>query len=281
MSYQANVFYVMLASPSDVVDELKIAREIILDWNVVHSYSKNIVLLPVNWEYSAYSSFGNRPQEILNKQILKNADLLVGIFWTRIGTPTGNAVSGTVEEIEEHVKSGKPTMLFFSNRQISPDKINDEQYRAVLRLKAEYQTKGLTYSFDSTDSFRTLFQRQLPLLINDNPEYFFGFEYPQDFGFVSEEKKTELSQEAKSLLIEGSLDPHGRIMFVRFNSGFDIQANNKKFNEDNSARTEAKWQNIFEELISNDLIQDVGYKGEIFRLTNNGYNLVDQLKTEI
>lgn len=271
----------MLASPSDVIEELKIAREIILEWNNVHSISKSIVLLPINWEYSSYSSFSDRPQEILNKQILKNADLLVGIFWTRLGTPTGKAISGTVEEIDEHIKSGKPTMLFFSNRQINPDKIEEEQYRAVLRLKAEYQKKGLTHSFDSSDYFRSQFQRQLPLLINDNPDYFLGFEYPLNSGFELQEKKTDLSPEAKSLLIEGSLDPHGRIMYVKFNAGFEIQANHKKFNEDNSARLEAKWSSVIEELTSNDLIQDVGYKGEIFKLTSKGYELADELKSDI
>jgi hypothetical protein len=31
---------------------------------------------------------GDEPQKIINKRILKDADLLVGIFWTRLGTPT-------------------------------------------------------------------------------------------------------------------------------------------------------------------------------------------------
>ena len=280
MSYKANVYNVMLASPSDVIEELKIAREVILEWNNVHSKSRSIVLLPINWEYNSYSSFGDRPQEILNKQILKNADLLIGIFWTRIGTPTGKAISGTVEEIEEHIKSDKPTMLYFSNREINPDKIDGDQYKAVISLKAEYQKKGLTYSFDSSDNFRAQFQRQLPLLINDNPNYFLGVEDSLYLGFESTEKEIDLSPEAKLLLVEGSLDPHGRIMNLRFQGGFEIQTNHKKLNEDNSPRLEAKWSSAIEELTSHDLIRDVGYKGEIFALTSKGYELADQIKSE-
>ena len=281
MSYKAIVYNVMLASPNDIIEEIKIARDVILEWNNVHSVSKNIVLQPINWEYNSYSSFGDRPQEILNQQILKNADLLVGIFWTRIGTPTGKAISGTVEEIEEHIKSGKPTMLYFSNRQINPGKIDEEQYKAVKNLKKEYQKIGLTHSFDSSDDFHSQFQRQLPLLIN-NMDYFSGFEEYILDSFTdteSNEKEINLSPEAKILLIEGSIDPHGQIMKLSYMGGFTIQANNRNLNDDNSSRTIAKLEAAFDELTSNDLIKEKGYKGEIFALTTKGYELADILKT--
>ena len=70
----------MLASPSDVNEERQVAREIILDWNNINSASRSIVLLPIGWEYNSVPTMGDRPQEIINRQVLKNADLLVGIF---------------------------------------------------------------------------------------------------------------------------------------------------------------------------------------------------------
>jgi len=283
MSYNVTVYNVMLASPSDVIEELNIAREVILEWNCVNSNSKNIVLLPINWEYNSYSSFGARPQEIINQQLLINADLLIGIFWTRIGTPTGKAISGTVEEIDEHIKSGKPTMLYFSDRKIEPHKIDNNQYKAVLDLKAEYQTKGLTHSFNSTDDFRSQFQRQLPLLINSKSDYFIGFE-GQSFNSImeyeSEEKAVELSQNAKLLLIECSIDPRGRIIRVSTTSGFIVQTNQRNLNQENSPRSKANWESVFEELINQELIRGVGFKGEVFELTSKGYELADRLKSE-
>ena len=57
---------------------------------------------------------GDEPQTIINKRILEDADFLVGIFWTRLGTPTASYASGAVEEIEEHLAAGKPAMLYFS-----------------------------------------------------------------------------------------------------------------------------------------------------------------------
>jgi hypothetical protein len=39
---------------------------------------------------------------------------LIGVFWTRVGTPTGIAESGTLEEIERVAAEGKLVMLYFS-----------------------------------------------------------------------------------------------------------------------------------------------------------------------
>jgi hypothetical protein len=85
--YQASVFSVMIASASDVQHERSIVREVIYEWNSIHSKSRKTVLQPVGWETDAHPSMEGRPQGILNKQILKDADLLVAMFWTRLGTP--------------------------------------------------------------------------------------------------------------------------------------------------------------------------------------------------
>src|SRR5690348_7434427 len=108
MSYPSTVFNVMIASPSDVAAERSITRDVLSEWNVVHSRTRQIVLLPLGWETHAAPEMGARPQAIINKQVLADADLLVGVFWTRIGTPTERHLSGSVEEIEEHVGAGKP-----------------------------------------------------------------------------------------------------------------------------------------------------------------------------
>ena len=45
MSYMATVLKVMLASPSDVSQEIQIARSVIQEWNVVHAEDRNVVLM--------------------------------------------------------------------------------------------------------------------------------------------------------------------------------------------------------------------------------------------
>src|SRR5271165_4568869 len=114
MSFAARVFRVLIASPSDVLDEREIAVQTIQGWNDLNSAERQLVLLPIRWETHTAPEYGRRPQEIINRQIVDHCDLLVGVFWTRVGSPTGKADSGTIEEIERVAGLGKPIMLYFS-----------------------------------------------------------------------------------------------------------------------------------------------------------------------
>lgn len=269
----------MLASPSDVDEERQIAREIILDWNNIHSSTRKIVLLPLSWDYNSIPTIGDRPQGIVNTQVLRNADILVGIFWTRIGTPTGNAISGTVEEIEEHVKLRKSTMLYFSNKLVIPSRIDHEQYNAVKNLKTEYQAKGLTEDFDSLSDFRLKFQRHLSMKLNEKEYQSITNEVPEsDPDFNPTETRHSLSYDAKILLKEASKDAAGEIVKVGFvGGGFTIQTNGQQLNKDYSPRTTAKWLAAMDELLNYDLITSAGYEAEIFHITDKGYRVADEL----
>ena len=111
--YSATVIEVAIASPGDVSKERRLAREVIHEWNHIHSKHRKIVLSAVGWETHSSPKMGERAQEVINKQVLRGADLLVGIFWTRLGTPTGESASGTVEDINEHVNANRPAMIYF------------------------------------------------------------------------------------------------------------------------------------------------------------------------
>ena len=131
MAFIATAIRVMLASPGDVRQERDIAKDVVYRWNDIHSVNKGVVLLPVGWETHTSPELAGRPQAIINERVLKHCDLLVGIFWTRLGTPTGEAESGTVEEIGRHVAEGKPAMLYFSSKPIMPSNIDIEQFEAL------------------------------------------------------------------------------------------------------------------------------------------------------
>ena len=100
MAYSANVYNVLIASPSDVAEERQLVRQDVYSWNELHSRDLNVVLLPVSWETHIAPQLGDRPQGIINKELVDISDALIGIFWTRLGSPTGVEASGTVEEIK-------------------------------------------------------------------------------------------------------------------------------------------------------------------------------------
>src|SRR5574341_1775334 len=135
MSFTSETYRVLIASPSDLAEERQAATEAINDWNAQHAVAESVVLLPVKWETHAMPQSGVRPQLAINHQLVQGCDILVGMFWTRIGAQTGVAESGTVEEIDQFVAAGKPALLYFSSRPIDPNRIDLKQHKKLKGFK--------------------------------------------------------------------------------------------------------------------------------------------------
>jgi len=161
------IFRILVASPSDCIQERKAIPEIIYSWNAANSLRNAAILEPVLWETHATPAMGDRPQAIINKQLVKQCDLLIGVFWTRLGTNTGVAESGTAEEIEEFRKDGKPVLLYFSSVPVIPDSIDQDQYKKLVAYKKDLQDQGIVFSYDSVAAFRELLQRHLASTVGD------------------------------------------------------------------------------------------------------------------
>jgi hypothetical protein len=161
MTYSATIYRVFIASPSDVVRERAVVSDVIHHWNTAHSADLESVLLPVKWETHASPRMGDRPQALINKQVVHESDILVGIFRTRLGTPTGEAESGTVEEIKEFRKKGKPVLLYFSSAPILPVNATSKQFTKLNRFKKECLREGLVSYYKSIGDLRDQLQRHL------------------------------------------------------------------------------------------------------------------------
>jgi len=278
MSYVAETFNVMIASPGDVASERTIVRDVIYEWNAFNSNTRKIVLLPIGWESHSSPEMGASPQAIINQQILGKCDLLIGVFWTRIGTPTDEYASGTVEELEKHIQSGKPAMLYFSSQPVAMDTVILDQAAAVKKFKTECQSRGLYESYDSLSDFRTKLYRHLQLKINEHPLFNNTENRVASEIVESHTSLPKLSGEARILLKEASLDPHGTIIHVDYMEGTDVQTNGKNLIAENSNRREvAKWEQAIVELATEGLIVGQGYKGEIYQVTNLGYQIADMI----
>jgi hypothetical protein len=125
------------------------------------------ILEPVLWETHARPELGARPQAIINKQIVKRCDVLVGAFWTRLGTHTGQAESGTAEEIDEFRAAGKPVLLYFSSAPVVLDSVDEEQYRRLREYRDKMKSEGVLFSYESIGEFRDLLLRHLTATITE------------------------------------------------------------------------------------------------------------------
>jgi hypothetical protein len=162
MSYSAVVYQVLLASPSDTTEEIKAITKTIHNWNAKNSRRLGVVLMPIKWETHSTPEMGTRPQEILNEQLVAPSDILIGVFWTRLGSDTGNSTSGTVEEIDNFISVGKPVLLYFSLKPI-PSDADLNQYQRVREFKDRIMTQrlGLFDSFSEVSELREKLDRHL------------------------------------------------------------------------------------------------------------------------
>jgi hypothetical protein len=278
VSYQATVYKVMIASPGDVEAERAVVREVLSEWNTVNSDKRQVVLLAIGWETHSAPEMGGRPQAIINKRVLRDCDLLVGVFWTRIGTATGGYPSGTVEEIEEHLKSGKPAMLYFSDAPVAPQTLDPKQYDLLREFKESCKSRGILEAYSTLTEFKSKFYRQLQIKLNQDG--YFGIGKAQATVTIAQPQQARvlsLSREAQALLLECADDPGGTIMRLRYIGGTMIQSSRKAFVEPGNPRSAAVWEGALEELESNGLVSSSG-GGEVFTLTRKGYELADLLR---
>ncbi len=153
MPTEADVYRALIASPSDVQEERKIARNVIIKWNGSRS-KQDVYLEPVMWETHVAPDLRNSPQKTINKQIIDTCDLVIGMFWKRIGTETENERGGAVEEINHVLDDDNPAIVGFSEKPIPPSEINSEQYGKLMEFREECEENGLVFTYDSVEEFR-------------------------------------------------------------------------------------------------------------------------------
>ena len=278
MSYSATAINVMIASPGDVPQERVIARNVIHEWNTIHAKDRQVVLMPVGWDTHSAPDTGDRPQAIINSQLLRDADLLVAVFWTRLGSPTGVAASGTVEEIEEHLGAGKPAMIYFSSAPVRPDSIANEQYTALKAFKDSLRSRGLYSEYESLGEFKDTFTRHLAQTVIAK---FASSQGTSDNEIDSSPNLPALSPGARELLIEISKDSQGVVMSLQMMNGTSVQTNGRSFVEGGNSRSGARWRGAVEELSRTGLVEDRGGKREVYFITDEGYRVAELLDTEI
>lgn len=144
MTRTTTVVQVFAASPSDVKEERDLLETTIEELNATWSNSLGVTFELVRWETHTYPAFGSDPQAVINNQISDEYDIFIGILWSRFGTPTPRAPSGTAEEFERavtRIKNGSPdVMIYFKDTPIAPSKIDIDQLDEVSKFR-DYLSK--------------------------------------------------------------------------------------------------------------------------------------------
>ena len=165
--FASTVYRIMIGCPSDIKEEVNIACEYIHKWSDMNAETFSVVLLPMHWKLNSYPAHGSHPQKILDKQLVEKSDLLICIFNSKIGTPTDTSASGTIEEIEEHIKAGKQVMIFFK-KEADITNISPAELQNLNDFRDRIKGSALWWEYDNSKVFSNVLADKLQLFLNDN-----------------------------------------------------------------------------------------------------------------
>ncbi|MCE9612923.1 MAG: hypothetical protein K8T26_01515 [Lentisphaerae bacterium] len=157
---------VALCGPSDVAKEMAIAAEVLDAWNQQNWESRGVELKHKHWSTDAAPDAALRPQEAINRQFLDDSTILVAIFWSRFGSPTGLADSGTQEEIIRAVGLKKRVLVYFSDLQPTPPDTETYQLRKLEAFRDQIRPLAYCKTFSSRAQFRSMLQQDITLAVD-------------------------------------------------------------------------------------------------------------------
>jgi len=165
-------YNIFLASPSDVAEERKLIETSINELNITVCKTLNVRLDLIKWETHSYPSVGNYSQEVINDQI-NDYDFFIGIMWSKVGSPTPNSKSGTIEEFDiayEKLKNGSDVkiLFYFSDKPIPPSEIEPEQILQIKKFRSDLQQKGVYYyNYSKPEEFQSLIKLHISQHLNE------------------------------------------------------------------------------------------------------------------
>lgn len=157
---------IFFASPSDVVEELALLSDSIED--LAYTFGPHQLSLDlVHWT-RVIPDRDDDAQAIINRGVGEAFDLFIATMWTRVGSPTKRAQSGTIEEYERAlaIAERRPDFrvwVFFNTS--PPDSLDDldlEQIAAVRSFKQRVSDDGCLFrEYRGSAEFGSLLRRLL------------------------------------------------------------------------------------------------------------------------
>lgn len=175
---QVEKLKIFLASPSDVPTERRYVGKVIDELNRTVAAHRGVYFQVTSSE-NAFPGYGKDGQAILNEQIgkMQEYDLFIGIMWSRVGTPTPRATSGTAEEFGRAVQAlrrkKKPEVWFyFRSSKVHPPATAEEarQLGEVAAFRNKFRGKGLFREYGTPAAFRDQLREHLTLWLNQRQE---------------------------------------------------------------------------------------------------------------
>lgn len=167
MPSKATIYHALIASPSDVQEERDAAKDVIMRWNAANSRQQGVYIEPVLWETHVAKDIGSHPQEMISEQVLDACDFAIGIFWSRIGTPTKEEDGGAVEEVKKTAfEKERPAIVSFCERDIPRDQLDVSQLKKLEEFEEECEDAGLYFKYQTVEEFENKLYQEITHTMN-------------------------------------------------------------------------------------------------------------------
>ena len=146
------IYKCFIGSPGDTNEERKYCKEVFHTINKTIGEKFNFRLESLMWEDDSRPAFGEDGQEVINRQLLlKEYHIFIGIMWSRFGTPTKRAESGTIEEFEDAYQKYKERedleiCIYFNKQDIPQSNMDTDQIAKVFQFKKRVSDLGGLYN---------------------------------------------------------------------------------------------------------------------------------------
>ena len=164
---------IVVIAPGDVENEVEVVRGAI---DLANSFQLGHRLK--DWYWLADSTPGlhaRGPQGLTDAQMnIADADLVIAIFWARLGTPVLNAASGTVHELQlawdSWRRTGKPAVwIYFSRQDVPAEAVKDiDQIIALNRFRSDLPKEQRFSEFDDANDLQGVFANHLAIWLRSN-----------------------------------------------------------------------------------------------------------------
>lgn len=161
MARQVIQYRCLLISPSDVHEERNAVTEVVGKWNAQIGNGLDVRVELVRWESHSTPDLSAPPQQIINRQIVDDCDLGVAVFWSRLGTPTEQYPSGSIEEIYRLLQKGARVLVYFCDRPVPQDRLGDDHFEKLQNVKRQFQDQGLLATYTEISQLQTEVQLHL------------------------------------------------------------------------------------------------------------------------
>lgn len=160
---------VVLVCPLDVREERTVAHAVIAELNRTIAGERGCTVKLAHWKDDARPGINAAGRQgLINEEMdVRDADIVVGVFWKRFGTPTGDEGSGTAYEIKRAfaawADTGRPeVMVYFCERAYFPSSEEEsKQQQAVLRFRQDLPEEVLHWAYESVVQFEKALREHL------------------------------------------------------------------------------------------------------------------------